>query len=133
MMSPRYIFCCYSFIPRLSLCQQFGLTFALCPNTPSPQHQIVAGTNLFLCFSIFLWYHLLHTESLRWRGEYTEFSQYPSHAIGRLCTHRYPVSYSVRLETNFLDSCAVCDGVVCSNLMCINIFDMFELYFSLMC
>jgi hypothetical protein len=67
---------------------------------------------LFLLLPIFLRNHCLQTEPLRRGGEYAELAKYPSHPIGRLGANRYPISQSIRLETDFLNPRARRDGVV---------------------
>jgi hypothetical protein len=67
---------------------------------------------LFFLLPIFLRNHCLQTEPLRRGGEYAELAKYPSHPIGRLGADRYPISQSIRLETDFLNPRARRDGVV---------------------
>lgn len=72
---------------------------------------------LFFLLPIFLRNHCLQTEPLRRGGEYAELAKYPSHPIGRLGADRYPISQSIRLETDFLNPRARRDGVVGPDLL----------------
>ena len=67
---------------------------------------------LFFLLPIFLRNHCLQTKPLRRGGQYAELAKYPSHPIGRLGADRYPISQSIRLETDFLNPSAGRDWVV---------------------